>query len=68
MSVKEPIWDSYKVYCGILRKELLTMLTEQRNSGDDIYEAYRLSGDRTRFDILCNLRGRSACGWKKLVL
>ena len=40
------------------------MLTEQRNSGDDIYEAYRLLGDRTRFDILCYLRGRSAYGWK----
>ena len=44
------------------------MLTEQRHSGDDIYEANRLPGDRTRFDILCNLQGRSAYGWKELVL
>lgn len=58
----ELLSDRVFVYCGILRKELLTMLTEQRNSGDDIYEAYRLLGDRTRFDILCYLRGRSAYG------
>lgn len=48
------------IYCGILRGELLTMLNLQAPLKDEVYEAYRLMGDRTRFDILCYLRGHRA--------
>lgn len=50
------------VYCGILRKDLLNMLSGQAPVRDNVYEAFRLLGDRTRFDILCYLKGRSAYG------
>lgn len=58
----EPSGDSVDVYCGILRGELLSMLNETSNSHDDIFEAYRLLGDRTRFDILRYLCGHDAYG------
>lgn len=51
-----------QVYCGILRDELLTMLSGQTPAQEAVYDAYKLLGDRTRFDILCYLRGRSAYG------
>ena len=51
-----------QVYCGILRDELLTMLSGQTPVQEAVYDAYKLLGDRTRFDILCYLRGRSAYG------
>lgn len=54
--------NTVHVYCGILRKELLDMLNKQVSNVDDIYEAYNLLGDRTRFDILCYLRNHSAYG------
>ena len=50
------------LYCGILRKELQDMLNIQSVSENSVYEAFHLLGDRTRFDILCYLRGRSAYG------
>lgn len=54
--------DRLNVYCGILRRELLSMLNEMGNSYDDVFEAYRLLGDRTRFDILCYLCSHDAYG------
>ena len=51
-----------QVYCGILRDELLTMLSGQTPVQEAVYDAYKLLGDRTRFDILCYLRVRSAYG------
>lgn len=48
------------IYCGILRGELLTMLNLQAPLKDEVYEAFHLMGDRTRFDILCYLRGHRA--------
>lgn len=54
--------DHLNVYCGILRQELLFMLNEMGNSYDDVFEAYHLLGDRTRFDILCYLCSHDAYG------
>ncbi|MGG7142327.1 ArsR/SmtB family transcription factor [Clostridium nigeriense] len=54
--------NTVHIYCGILRKDLLDMLNGQISYIDDIYEAYHLLGDRTRFDILCYLRKQSAYG------
>lgn len=50
------------VYCGILREELLEMLSGQTSPGDSVYEAFKLLGDRTRFDLICYLRDHSAYG------
>lgn len=50
------------VYCGILRHQMLSMLTAQTPIREDVFQAYKLLGDRTRFDILCALRGHSAYG------
>ena len=50
------------VYCGILREELLAMLSGQTPIRDNVYEAFHLLGNRTRFDILCYLRDHSAYG------
>ena len=50
------------VYCGILREELLAMLSGQTPIWDNVYEAFHLLGNRTRFDILCYLRDHSAYG------
>lgn len=54
--------NNVNIYCGILRKDLLDMLNGQISYVDDVYEAYHLLGDRTRFDILCYLRKQSAYG------
>ena len=51
-----------EVYCGVGRDELLEMLTVQAPVQEDVYKAFKLLGDRTRFDILCYLRSRSAYG------
>lgn len=50
------------VYCGILREELLDMLSGQVSPRDSVYEAFRLLGDRTRFDLICYLRDHVAYG------
>ena len=50
------------VYCGILREELLEMLSSQTSCQDTVYEAFRLLGDRTRFDLICYLRDHMAYG------
>lgn len=54
--------NTVQIYCGILRKELLDMLNKENSYVDDVYEAYNLLGDRTRFDILCYLRKNKAYG------
>lgn len=54
--------ETIHVYCGVLRKELLEMLNQNISYVDDVYEAYHILGDRTRFDILCYLRKQSAYG------
>lgn len=51
-----------QVYCGIGRDALRKMLTVQAPVQDDVFKAFKLLGDRTRFDILCYLRSRSAYG------
>lgn len=38
------------------------MLNTQTPLRDDVYDAFKLLGDRTRFDILCYLRDHSAYG------
>ena len=50
------------VYCGILREELLDMLSGQVSVRDSVCEAFRLLGDRTRFDLICYLRDHPAYG------
>lgn len=50
------------VYCGILREELLDMLSGQVSVRDNVYEALRLLGDRTRFDLICYLKDHAAYG------
>lgn len=51
-----------RVYCGILREELLDMLSGKLSMRDSVYEAVRLLGDRTRFDLICYLRDHKAYG------
>ena len=51
-----------QVYCGIGRDELLEMLAVRAPVEDDVFKAFKLLGDRTRFDILRYLRSRSAYG------
>lgn len=50
------------MYCGILRQELLTMLSSLRSSRDSVFDAFRLLGDKTRFELVCYLSHRSAYG------
>ena len=50
------------IYCGVGRDELLEMLAVQTPVQEDVYKAFKLLGDRTRFDILCYLHSRSAYG------
>ncbi|MBD7915494.1 winged helix-turn-helix transcriptional regulator [Clostridium sp. Sa3CUN1] len=54
--------DIVHIYCGILRKDLLEMLNKEISYVDDVYKAYNLLGDRTRFDILCYIRKNKAYG------
>lgn len=51
-----------RVYCGILREELLDMSSGKVSMQDSVYEALRLLGDRTRFDLICYLRDHQAYG------
>lgn len=50
------------VCCGILRKNMLDMLHQYDTSSNSVFEAYKLLGDRTRYDILCFLKHKSAYG------
>lgn len=52
--------DQVCIYCGILRKVLQEMLNNQSGTDNSVYEAFRLLGDRTRFDILCYLKDHNA--------
>lgn len=54
--------SSVCMYCGILREELLEMLSSQRSTKDSIFDAYRLLGDKTRFELICYLSEHSAYG------
>ena len=51
-----------QVYCGIGRDSLQEMLAVQTPVQDEVFNAFKLLGDRTRFDILCWLHSRSAYG------
>lgn len=51
-----------QVYCGIGRDDLLEMLAVRAPVEDDVFRAFKLLGDRTRFDILCYLHCHSAYG------
>lgn len=50
------------IYCGVLREELLAMLSRVRSARDGLFDAYRLLGDRTRFELVCYLSDHSAYG------
>lgn len=49
-----------RIYGGILRGEMLELVSGRTSAQDQVCETYRLLGDSTRFDILCYLRGRTA--------
>lgn len=49
-----------RIYGGILRGELMELVSGRTSAQDQVCETYRLLGDSTRFDILCYLRGRTA--------
>ena len=49
-----------RIYGGILRRELMELVSGRTSAQDHVCETYRLLGDSTRFDILCYLRGRTA--------
>lgn len=51
-----------QMYCGIHRGALQAMLQSTRGIDGEVYQAMKLLGDRTRFDILCYLRDRQAYG------
>lgn len=50
------------VYCGILRQPLQELLRGADGTKTRIYEAIKLLGDQTRFEILCYLRDHPAYG------
>lgn len=50
------------LYCGVLRQFLQALLNASEGAGDQVFEAIKLLGDRTRFDILCYLRDHPAYG------
>lgn len=50
------------VYGGTLRRCILTRLSSAKDETTAVYEAIKLLGDRTRFDILLFLRDRAAYG------
>lgn len=50
------------IHCGILVRFLRQLFDEARGSGEQVFEAIRLLGDQTRFEILCFLRDRPAYG------
>lgn len=50
------------IYCGILRREMSSMINQNSTLPDEIYDCFRLLGDRTRFDILCRLQKQSSYG------
>ena len=50
------------LYSGVLRRCLLEQLSQAEDAATAAYEAIKLLGDRTRFDILCFLRDRTAYG------
>lgn len=49
-----------RIYGGILRGELMELVSGRTSAQEQVCETYRLLGDSTRFDILCYLRGRTA--------
>ncbi len=50
------------VYCGILRQFLTRLLHSPSGMSTQVLEAIKLLGDKTRFDILCQLREQPAYG------
>lgn len=50
------------IHCGVLVRFLRQLFDEARGAGEEVFEAIRLLGDPTRFEILCFLRDRSAYG------
>ena len=60
----EPILEpgTVTIHCGILVRFLRQLFDEARGSGEQVFEAIRLLGDPTRFEILCFLRDRPAYG------
>ncbi len=50
------------IHCGVLVRFLWQLFDEARGSGEQVFEAIRLLGDPTRFEILCYLRDRPAYG------
>lgn len=54
--------EPVQVYCGILRRPLQAMLSSTRGPEYQVYNAIKLLGDKTRFDILCYLKDRKAYG------
>lgn len=50
------------LYSGVMRRCLLEQLSRAEDESTEVYTAIKLLGDRTRFDILCFLRDRSAYG------
>ena len=57
-----PLQSTEVIYCGIYRQILQDILSTVKDQGSVVYDAIKLLGDKTRFDILCFLRSRSACG------
>lgn len=63
LSLDDPLEDgSVVVYCGVLRRFLKELVSTTEGVTAQVYEAIKLMGDRTRFDILCYLRDHPAYG------
>lgn len=54
--------EQVQVYCGILRRPIQAMLSSTRGPEYQVYNAIKLLGDKTRFDILCYLKDKKAYG------
>lgn len=63
LSLDDPLEDgSVVVYCGVLRRFLKELVSTTEGVTARVYDAIKLLGDRTRFDILCYLRDHPAYG------
>lgn len=62
----EPVYEQGQgivlVYGGVLRRRIMDLLARTEDAATAAHDAIKLLGDRTRFDILCFLRDRSAYG------
>lgn len=63
LALEPPIKEGcVTVHCGVLVQFFRQLFDGAKGAEEQVFEAIRLLGDQTRFDILCYLRDRAAYG------